>query len=87
MNKKKFFIVTTVVFICILIIGTLVIKYSQSGIMDFGYSGFPLKYYWSSSECLVAPCSGFSVLSLIIDLVIWSLVSIGITSLILRNKK
>jgi hypothetical protein len=75
MNKKKFIIVTVLIFVFIWLLVSFEVKYIQLGMMDYSYSGSPLIYSSSGYEC----CSGFYILNLIIDIIIWFAVSAGIT--------
>ena len=60
----------------------------QMNIMDYHYSGFPLKYSEGGGMCPDGPCpTNFYLLNLVIDILIWIAVSIGITFLSYKIKK
>ncbi|MFH2027655.1 MAG: hypothetical protein ABIJ08_00815 [Nanoarchaeota archaeon] len=80
--EKNFLLRLAIIFIVIWIIISMIISFSQINIMDYQYSGFPLKYSEGGGMCPEGQCgTDFYILNLIIDIMIWLAVAVCIALL------
>ena len=92
MLSKNIIITWIILFAGIWVLSIVITFFLHAGIADYSYSGFPLKYSEGGGMCVNGPCpTQFYLLNLIIDIIIWIIISFGLAYLIekqsQKNKK